>query len=96
VGNDGAVWMWTTEMDDEGNAYDVLAPFRAYKSLADSVADHDRLLARWPRYRAAFQFHDDPREFARQIMEGGYSTDPDYADKLIALMDRFDLYRFDR
>ena len=37
----------------------------------------------------------DPRQFAVLLGEAGYSTDPAYADKLIALMDRYDLYRLD-
>ncbi len=93
-GNDGAVWMKTTEYDDNGDAYVTVAPFRAYKSVIDAIADHDQLFRRLPRYQPAFDT-SDPQEFARRIMEGGYSTDPEYADKLIALMDRYNLYRFD-
>jgi flagellar protein FlgJ len=38
---------------------------------------------------------DDPRLFAQLLAEAGYATDPDYAGKLIALMDRYNLYRLD-
>jgi flagellar protein FlgJ len=38
---------------------------------------------------------NDPRQFAALLYEGGYATDPAYADKLVALMDRYDLYRLD-
>ena len=37
----------------------------------------------------------DPDEFARRVAAAGYSTDPAYAQKLISLMQRYDLYRFD-
>jgi flagellar protein FlgJ len=37
----------------------------------------------------------DPRQFATRLYEAGYSTDPAYADKLVSLMDGYDLYRLD-
>jgi hypothetical protein len=94
IGNDGAVWMPTLETA-QGGSYTVVAPFRAYRSLADSVADHAALLEHAPAYRDALQAVGSPDEFARRIGEAGYSTDPAYADKLIALMHNFDLYQYD-
>ena len=94
LGNDGLVWMPTAEYDPAGEAYDTITPFRAYKSLTDSVTDHNQLLlAR--RYAEAMQVANDPRQFAQQLSAAGYSTDPAYADKLIALMDSYNLYRLD-
>jgi flagellar protein FlgJ len=79
----------------QGGSYNVVAPFRAYKSLADSVADHARLFASFPAYRPALEVVGDADEFARRIARAGYATDPDYAQKLIELMRRYDLYRLD-
>ncbi len=95
LGSDGAVWMPTMEYDSAGDAYTTLDPFRAYKTLADSVLDHDSLFIRLSRYAPAMAVKDDPKAFAVAIMDGGYSTDPSYANKLVSLMDRYDLYRFD-
>ncbi len=95
LGNDGVVWLPTSEYDDSGNLYATTSAFRAYKSLADSVADHDDLLGTASRYAPAMQASDDPRQFAALIAQEGYSSDPDYADKLVALMDRYNLYQFD-
>ena len=94
IGNDGAVWMRTLEYV-RGGSYNVFAAFRAYKSLGDSVADHARLFADVGLYRRALQAANDPDECARRIASAGYSTDPAYAQKLIDLMHRYDLYRFD-
>ncbi len=94
IGSDGVIWMRTEEVDGAGNRYELIEPFRAYRSYADSVADHDRLLTSLSRYQWAMDARHDPREFAYRLMEGGYSTDPSYADKLIALMDEFNLYQF--
>jgi mannosyl-glycoprotein endo-beta-N-acetylglucosaminidase len=96
LGNDGAVWMRTLEFaPGGGSSYAVLAPFRAYKTLADSVADHSRLFREVSLYRQALQVLDDPDEFTRRIAQAGYSTDPGYASKVIDLMHRYDLYQFD-
>jgi hypothetical protein len=95
LGNDGVVWLPTSEYDDSGNLYTTSSAFRAYKSLADSVADHVRLLSTASRYASAMQATSDPRQFAALIAQGGYSSDPAYADKLVALMDRYNLYQFD-
>jgi hypothetical protein len=95
LGNDGVVWMPTSEYDDSGNVYQTTSAFRAYKSMADSVADHDRLLASLSRYAPAMRATRDPKQFASLIAQAGYSTDPTYADKLVALMDRYNLYSLD-
>jgi flagellum-specific peptidoglycan hydrolase FlgJ len=94
IGSDGAVWMPTLEYVD-GGSYTVVAPFRAYRSLADSVADHAALLQHLDIYKGALQATNDPDEFARRIAPAGYATDPTYADKLISLMQRYNLYQYD-
>jgi Mannosyl-glycoprotein endo-beta-N-acetylglucosaminidase len=95
LGNDGLVWMPTSEYDASGQLYQTTSAFRAYKSLADSMADHDRLLANASRYAGAMQVKNDPKQFASMIAQEGYSTDPAYADKLVALMDKYNLYQLD-
>ncbi|MBV9131642.1 MAG: glucosaminidase domain-containing protein [Chloroflexi bacterium] len=95
LGNDGLVWMPTSEYDASGQLYQTTSAFRAYKSLTDSMMDHDRLLAGASRYAAAMKVSSDPKQFASMIAQEGYSTDPAYADKLVALMDRYNLYQLD-
>ncbi len=95
LGSAGVVYMPTSEYDDAGELYQTVSAFRAYTSFADSMADHDRLLGRAARYAAAMQAARDPKLFATLIAQAGYSTDPAYADKLVALMDRYNLYQLD-
>jgi hypothetical protein len=95
LGSAGVVWMPTSEYDEFGQLYQTMSAFRAYASLTDSLADHDRLLQTAPRYAAAMRAARDPRQFAARLYEAGYSTDPAYADKLVSLMDRYDLYLLD-
>jgi Mannosyl-glycoprotein endo-beta-N-acetylglucosaminidase len=95
LGTDGVVWMPTSEYDDAGELYQTVSAFRAYKSLTESLTDHDRLLQTASRYAAAMRASNNPQEFASRLYEAGYSTDPQYADKLVALMDRYNLYSLD-
>ena len=95
LGSDGVVWMPTSEYDDSGNLYQIISAFRAYKSLTDSLTDHDLLLSTSSRYASAMKAARDPKAFAALLASDGYSTDPAYADKLIAIMDRYNLYQLD-
>jgi len=85
----------TFECSPTGGCFDMDATFRAYAEVADSYRDHGALLSQWPRYATAMEHKDDPDRFAREIHKAGYATDPQYADKLIAIMEKHDLYRYD-
>lgn len=80
----------------DGEDVVVNQPFRAYFTLEESVDDHGNFFVRNRRYAPAFAVANDARAFARAIHEAGYATDPSYSAKLIRLMDRYDLYRFDK
>jgi LysM repeat protein len=69
--------------------------FRAYNTIAESFVDHGLFFLENGRYASAMAVKDDPRRFAVQINRDGYATDPSYASKLIGLMDRYNLYRYD-
>ncbi|MDA1359897.1 sporangiospore maturation cell wall hydrolase GsmA [Glycomyces luteolus] len=85
----------TFECSPTGGCFDMDATFRAYRNVADSYRDHGDLLANWSRYATAMDHADDAKRFAREIHKAGYATDPQYSDKLIGIMDDYDLYRFD-
>jgi LysM repeat protein len=93
-GSAGTYEINTDEVDD-GEIITVMAAFKAYTSLADSIVDHGRWFHENSRYRKALEVKNDPRAFAYAINAAGYATDPDYAPKLIDLMDRFNLYAYD-
>jgi len=73
-----------------GEEVEVKSHFRVYESKEESFADYGRLLSTAPRYAAALQA-ESPEEFARKLQAAGYATDPKYAEKLIALMHKWDL-----
>ena len=61
------------------------ANFRAYRSVADSFGDYVRMLKTSPRYQQALRAGGDVHGFARGLQEGGYATDPSYANKIAAI-----------
>lgn len=64
------------------------AEFRAYGSLAEGFADYVRLLKEQPRYREALDQARDPAAFAQALQRAGYATDPAYAQKIEAILNR--------
>jgi flagellar protein FlgJ len=75
----------TTEYVD-GVAVKETASFRAYDSYAEAFADYARLLSENPRYSAVIGSHSGT-EFAKRLQQAGYATDPQYAEKLAAIID---------
>lgn len=56
--------------------------FRAYDSPSDSFKDYADMVASSPRYADAVGRGDDVKGFAKALVNGGYATDPSYAQKL--------------
>lgn len=73
-----------------GKRINIVDSFRAYDSMEDSFEDYGRFLSTQPRYAKAF-LTKDPEQFARQLQQAGYATDPEYANKLISIMRRWGL-----
>ena len=94
TGPAGVVTMATWEHTGGGDVI-VQAPFKAYYTLEQSIDDHGTFFTANKRYAAALAVARDAKAFARGIQDAGYATDPSYASKLIGLMDRYNLYRFD-
>jgi flagellum-specific peptidoglycan hydrolase FlgJ len=93
-GSAGAIWLDVWEVIGGRNVVQSQA-FRAYDSVAESFVDHGLFLVENGRYAGAMAAKNDPRQFAKELNRAGYATDPAYASKLIALMDRYNLYRYD-
>lgn len=71
--------------------------FRVYKNVEDSYEDHSVFLATGARYAPLFRLkRTDYEGWARGLKLAGYATSPTYAEKLIELIERYDLHRFDR
>jgi flagellar protein FlgJ len=71
----------TLEFED-GVAVRKVDRFRAYESPADSFKDYARLIRNNPRYENALNTGSDVTSFAAALQNGGYATDPAYAQKI--------------
>lgn len=60
--------------------------FRVYGSFEEAFTDYARLIGENPRY-ASVTTAGSAKQAARALQQGGYATDPAYANKLIAVMD---------
>lgn len=71
--------------------------FRKYKYADQSFEDHSEFLTSRGRYSKLFQLDiDDYKGWAKGLRAAGYATDRKYPEKLISLIDRFQLYKFDQ
>lgn len=69
--------------------------FRAYNHPEESFRDHALFLQR-PRYQRLFSINiADYRSWAKGLQQAGYATDKAYANKLIKLIEDYELFRFD-
>lgn len=89
---------WTKEFVD-GQYVDVQAWFRHYENWVDSIKDHSDLFRRGTK--------DNPDRYewvigqavytkaAIEIQRAGYATAPDYAEKLVILIEQHKLFTYD-
>lgn len=71
--------------------------FRVYKDAAESYRDHSLFLSERDRYAFLFRLGKrDYKAWAKGLKKAGYATDPKYPDKLIGLIERFDLAQYDK
>lgn len=69
--------------------------FRKYDNPEDSYKDHTDFLMRNARYQPLFNYGvHEYEEWAKGLKKAGYATAPDYAEKLISLIDRYELYQY--
>jgi len=70
--------------------------FRKYKEVKESYNDHSLFLTSRPRYANLFKLDImDYKAWAHGLKAAGYATNPQYADRLISLIERFDLAKQD-
>lgn len=70
--------------------------FRKYNHPMYSYRDHSIFLTGRSRYAFLFDLpNDDYKEWAKGLRKAGYATDRHYPQKLIALIERHNLHRYD-
>lgn len=71
--------------------------FRSYPSVEASYQDHAEFLDSQPRYDSLFSYaSNDYKSWARGLKAAGYATAPDYAQRLIRIIEESKLYLLDR
>ncbi|MFN2261589.1 MAG: glucosaminidase domain-containing protein [Psychroflexus sp.] len=71
--------------------------FRKYNDAKYSFRDHSLFLFERQRYAFLFDYDsDDYKAWARGLKRAGYATDPRYPNKLISLIERYNLDDYDR
>lgn len=71
--------------------------FRVFDTSQDSYRAHSEFLLSNARYQALFDLRsDDYKGWARGLKKCGYATDPKYATKLIAVIEKYELFQFDQ
>jgi Mannosyl-glycoprotein endo-beta-N-acetylglucosaminidase len=86
-----------TQDDDYENGELVPSCFRKYETAEDSYRDHtDFLLNRKSRYKKLFDIEpSDYKKWAEGLKACGYATDELYAEKLVNIIETYNLSRFD-
>jgi LysM repeat protein len=70
--------------------------FRKYKNVEDSYEDHALFLTERSRYADLFKLNvRNYQDWARGLQKSGYATDQAYANRLIKLIEDYELSRFD-
>lgn len=71
--------------------------FRKYKKPEDSFRDHAEFLSGKPRYSSLFKLKiTDYKGWAKGLQKAGYATDKSYANKLIKLIEDYELHQYDK
>ncbi|XLS28584.1 glucosaminidase domain-containing protein [Flavobacteriaceae bacterium M23B6Z8] len=71
--------------------------FRRYNHPMFSFSDHSLFLTQRSRYAFLFDLKkDDYKAWAKGLRKAGYATDKKYPQKLISVIERYDLFKYDR
>lgn len=84
----------TKEWYDGKDVVEITDAFRAYGSWEESINDHSNFLTSSERYRNIIS-ERSYKAAGAEIQKAGYSTDPEYAKKLIGLIEQYGLTAYD-
>jgi flagellar protein FlgJ len=90
----GPVTLQETHEVVNGQTITIQAKFRAYDGWLGSILDHAQFLLTNPRYKSAFAWTDGA-SFAKAVAAAGYATDPQYAAKIVSIINAHKLTALD-
>lgn len=91
----GTINLPTQEEDEDGELYTIDAYFRVYPNWYSSLDDYADLLKTNPAYAGVLKSVAPDAVTAAWGLNGVYATDSGYAKKVINVIERFNLTRFD-
>lgn len=86
--------VFETEEYVEGQSGRYMENFKKYSSKKESFEHYAKLLTTAKRYEKV-KTAKDYKEAAKYIKEGGYTTDPSYAEKIISVIEKYGLDKYD-
>ncbi|MGV3487580.1 MAG: glucosaminidase domain-containing protein, partial [Tuberibacillus sp.] len=93
VGPAGTIYLTTHEIIG-GTDITIEAGFKRYNTYYESMVDHAKILNK-PRYQTFLKNAHSLTQYAHGIQDGGYSTDPNYAAKLLTIIRDYGLSQYD-
>ncbi|MBZ4041282.1 glucosaminidase domain-containing protein [Flavobacterium hibisci] len=86
-------WLGESVRHDDDSSQEC---FRKYKEPSESYRDHALFLVGKNRYAVLFTYEkDDYKAWSKGLRACGYATDPNYPDKLISYIERYNLHQYD-
>ncbi len=93
---DGSSFVEAMDDDKDENGKPKNSKFVRFGSAEESYRKHSEFLLTRARYRSLFSFdRSDYRSWATGLKACGYATAPDYAEKLIRLIEKYNLSQYD-
>jgi hypothetical protein len=90
----GNTMYWTD--DEYVNSQLVESCFRSYGYAEESFYDHSYFITSKSRYETLFTYDvTDYQSWSKGLQDAGYATDPNYAQKLIQIIEKYGLYEYD-
>lgn len=97
---DQGVTFQTLEQDNVGASFQITSEFRKYPSYKESLEDYAKLIKKGISgnadfYKATWKDQTKSYKDATEHLQGRYATDKQYAEKLNAIIEAYDLTEFD-
>ncbi|WP_080146733.1 glucosaminidase domain-containing protein [Marinilactibacillus piezotolerans] len=89
-------WIIDKNHKDGGYFITINAEFRVYPSYNEAFQDQAKFLQNNRRYKLVFRNYASTfKDATKALQDAGYATDPEYAEKLNSIIERWDLTRLD-
>ena len=95
VRGDKSIALQTSEQNEDGSWYEVIAPFKLYDTLDEAIEDYCILLTEEPVYMPALVFIGKSRDSYIEAMAQVYATSQEYPNSIKNTIKANNLTEFD-